>query len=117
MVFKSFSLESKPPQGIQRVVVRRIAPEAVVVEARAVEFSIQRVLQRELHVLPWEVVDLCGDAAAVRLSERASGHSFGCVEQRVGAAAGVEISEREAVTPAVIPAAADAQRLQRVRSL
>src|SRR5450631_929013 len=96
-------LEIYPTQQIQRVVVRGVAPEAVVVIASPVEFAVANVLQLQLRVQPGQIVDL-GDVAArvgfVRGASLIRDRNRGWVRRvrsrvpgRVRAAGGVEQSQ------------------------
>src|SRR5689334_24909182 len=81
-------LEVDPCEQKHRVVVRCIAAEAIIVRAAAIELVVDRILQRELHVLPGQIVELRDPSAAVGAAARATcdGSSVRVVKQCIGAA-------------------------------
>src|SRR5690242_6011025 len=79
----SFALEHQPREQVEGIVVRSVAPGAVVVVAGAVELCVHNILRREPGVEPRQEVELGDEAVRVRAAEAAAGHGTGGVSQRV----------------------------------
>src|SRR5438477_11547070 len=97
------SLVQQPGQDVQRVVVCRTTPEAIVVGRAAVEFAVGDVLELEPQVLPRHQVDLADPTAVVRTAGATSYDRPRRVENGVSCPAGDEwrYGERVAGTDVV----------------
>src|SRR5712691_5615242 len=102
--------EIEPAEQVKSVVVARVPAVAVVIRGAAVEFLVGDELQRELDVLPGQVIELGDPALAVGAVVGKAGNRSGCILHRIRAAGRREIAHRGAVGAAQVIARADPER-------
>src|SRR6185437_1052804 len=86
----------EPEQKIQRVVVGSIAPDTIVVRARAVELAVPGVLCRHLDVEPRQIVHLCDPAARVG-GAGGAGHDTWCARRGRRIKPGISAARRREI--------------------
>src|SRR5713226_2818013 len=85
--------EIEPAEQVESIVVARVPAGAVVIRGAPVEFLVGDVLQRELYILPGQVVELGDPALAVGAVVGKTGNRRARVLHRIRAARGREIAQ------------------------